>query len=344
MRLIRLVLFVPLAWLLAGCGEPVYRQQAYVFGTQVEISLYGEDAAKAQRVVAEILADFDQLHPMLHPWAPGTISRVNAQIEAGATRVSTSPGVMPVLSAAKRYAELSDGLFDPGIGNLVRLWGFHAETFEARLPEEAAIAKLVAAAPSLRDLDFEDYTVVSRNPAVRIDLGGIAKGYALDLAAERLRQKGVRNALINIGGNVLALGRHGDRPWVVGIQHPRRAGAMATVELQDGEAIGTSGDYQRYFELNGKRYCHILDPRTGRPVEGVQAVTVIARGLQAGLLSDVASKPLFVAGADGWQAMAQRLGVTEALFIDAAGQVQATVGMAQRLTWEGVAPPLTVVP
>ena len=100
-------------------------------------------------------------------------------------------------------------------------------------------------------------------PRVKLDLGGYAKGYALDRAAEILKSQGIHNALINIGGNVLALGTHGTRPWRVGIQHPRKPGPLATLELRDGEAIGTSGDYQRYFELDGKRYCHLIDPRTG---------------------------------------------------------------------------------
>jgi thiamine biosynthesis lipoprotein len=98
---------------------------------------------------------------------------------------------------------------------------------------------------------------------VALDFGGYLKGVALDRAADILRSQGVRNALINIGGNILALGYKEGRKWRVGIQHPRRAGALATVELNDGEAIGTSGDYQRYFELDGKRYPHLLDPRTG---------------------------------------------------------------------------------
>ena len=115
----------------------------------------------------------------------------------------------------------------------------------------------------------------STNPAVQLDLGGYAKGYALDVAAAILQAHGVKNALVNIGGNVIALGTHGDRPWRVGIQHPRKPGTLATLDLHDGEAIGTSGDYQRYFELDGKRYCHLIDPRTGHPAHGMQSVTVL---------------------------------------------------------------------
>ena len=93
-----------------------------------------------------------------------------------------------------------------------------------------------------------------------------------------MHKQGIRNALINIGGNILALGQHGDRPWRVGIQHPRKSGALATLDLHDGEAIGTSGDYQRYFMVGNVRYCHLIDPRSGYPVQGVQAVTILTRG------------------------------------------------------------------
>jgi thiamine biosynthesis lipoprotein len=146
-----------------------------------------------------------------------------------------------------------------------------------------------------------------------------------------LKKMGIHNALINIGGNVMALGAHGSRPWRVGIQHPRKPGPLATLELHDGEAIGTSGDYQRYFELGGKRYCHLIDPRSGQPAQGVQAVTVLTHGLRAGVLSDATSKPLFIAGAAGWLAAAQEMHLTEALLIDAAGTVHLTAAMQKRL-------------
>jgi thiamine biosynthesis lipoprotein len=166
---------------------------------------------------------------------------------------------------------------------------------------------------------------------VQLDLGGYAKGYALDRAAALLRQQGIHNALINIGGNVLALGQHGSRPWRVGIQHPRKPGPLATLELRDGEAIGTSGDYQRFFEFNGKRYCHLIDPRSGYPAQGVQAVTILTHGEHAGLLSDGASKPLFISGEAGWVAAANSMQLAEAMLIDADGVVHLTAALQKRL-------------
>ena len=132
-------------------------------------------------------------------------------------------------------------------------------------------------------------------------------------------------------GIALALGKHGARAWRVGIQHPRKPGPLATMELLDGEAIGTSGDYQRYFELNGKRYCHLIDPRNGYPAQGVQAVTILTQGEHAGLLSDGPSKPIFIAGTQGWRAAAQQMQVSEALLIDAEGVVHITAALQKRL-------------
>ena len=197
----------------------------------------------------------------------------------------------------------------------------------------------------MADLVIDGNRVSSRNPAVQLDLGGYAKGYALDRAATILRANGVANALINIGGNVMALGTKNGEAWRVGIQHPRQPGALATLALHDGEAIGTSGDYQRYFELNGLRYCHLLDPRSGAPAAHTQALTVlITPRPAAGTLSDMASKPLFIAGPE-WPELARRLGVNHALRIDSAGRLQASEALFQRLAFPGKpAPDVTRLP
>ena len=345
-RFSRGILALILLALLAGCGGQVHRQQSYVFGTLVEVTLYGEPEDKARRVADQVLRDFDAMHRAFHAWQPGDLERLNgilSQARHGTpAQAEVSPELAAMLKDVARLAELGEDLFNPAIGNLVRLWGFHSDTFEPRLPDTKAIENLVKAHPRLADLAISGTHVTGTNPAVRLDLGGYAKGYALDKAAAYLKSQGVKNALINIGGNILALGAKGRAPWRVGIQHPRKAGALATLELKDGEAIGTSGDYQRYFETEGKRFCHLIDPRTGWPADRTQAVTVIAQGEHAGTLSDVASKPLFIAGPEAWPRLAGRLGIGEVLFVAADGAVSATRTMAGRLTWEKPAPPVRV--
>jgi thiamine biosynthesis lipoprotein len=331
---VRAALLLLVALLLTACGkEPLYQEEGFVFGTRVEVSVYGEDETHARQAVATIMQEFQRLHELLHAWKPSALSRLNTAFASGKA-VAITPELEAMLRDAAQLSEQSGGLFNPAIGGLVKLWGFHADEYKSALPDAIQLAALVAAQPQMRQIsvlsNFDSKTA-SSNRAVQLDLGGYAKGYALDRAALLLKQQGIHNALINIGGNVLALGTHGSRAWRVGIQHPRKPGPLATLELREGEAIGTSGDYQRYFELDGKRYCHLIDPRSGQPVQGVQAVTVLTRGARAGVLSDAASKPLFIAGADAWLAGAQKMQLSEALLIDAAGTVHLTAAMQKRL-------------
>ena len=317
---------------LAACSKepPLYQEQGYVFGTLVDVTLYGESEPRARQAVNEVLQEFQRLHNLLHAWQPSELSELNAAFARGESK-AVSPELAAMLQDAAQLSQQSQGLFNPAIGGLVQLWGFHADEFKAALPDEKQIAALVQANPQMSDIVFDQDKVRSNNKAVRLDLGGYAKGYALDRAAEILRKQGIRNALVNIGGNVLALGQHGKRPWRVGIQHPRKPGALATLELRDGEAIGTSGDYQRYFMLGGKRYCHLIDPRNGHPVQDVQAAMVMTRGTRAGILSDATSKPLFIAGTGGWRAAALQMNLPEAMLVDGMGNIHLTAELQKRL-------------
>jgi len=332
------LLFAALGLLLTACGRqtPVV-QESYVFGTRVEVLVWGAPEAAAQAAAGEVLREFDRLHRTYHAWEPSELTALNDAIAAGKPH-EVSSELAGLIVTAQQLAAQGDYLFDPGIGRLVALWGFHTDDFKPVLPDTGALAKLIAARPSIADLRVKGQVVTSKNPAVALDFGGYLKGVALDRAAAIFKARGIGNALINIGGNVLALGRKGDQPWRVGIRHPRpeQAGGapLATLELHDGEAIGTSGDYQRFFELEGQRYCHLLDPRSGSPANGTQAVTVlIPAGADTGMLSDVLSKPLFIAGSD-WPALAKKLGATQVLRVDAAGKISATAAMKARLSFE----------
>jgi thiamine biosynthesis lipoprotein len=329
--MMRSAVLLLLGLLLSACGkEPFYQEQGYVFGTLVEVTVYGVEETRAKQGVADVMHEFQRLHDLLHAWKPSELSSLNIAIALG-KRQAVSTELAAMLQNAAQLSEQSEGLFNPAIGGLIQTWGFQADDFKAVLPDESQVALLVKAQPQMSDLVISANDIRSTNRKVILDLGGYAKGYALDQAATILKQHGISNALINIGGNVMALGSHGKRLWRVGIQHPRKPGALATLELQDGEAVGTSGDYQRYFEVDGKRYCHLIDPRNGQPVQGVQAVTIITRGARAGLLSDASSKPLFIAGVAGWRAAANKMKLDQALLIDADGVVHLTIAIQKRL-------------
>jgi len=323
--------FLVCAGLLAGCErERVFQREGYVFGTRVDVAIYTGDPGLADAAIADVLREFDRLHNAYHAWKPSDLSALNEALARGQSH-EASPELAAMLREAQFLSEIGDGLFDPAIGALIELWGFHTDTFESTRPDPAALAALKAVRPRMSEIVIEGERISSRNPAVRIDFGGYAKGYALDLAAVILLERGVQNALVNIGGNIMALGSKGGQPWRVGIQHPRQPGVMATMPLYDGEAIGTSGDYQRYFELDGVRYSHILDPRTFEPSRDTQAVTVLVTPRpRAGVLSDVASKPAYLAG-DDWREQTRRFGTEHALRVAADGRVEVTRALRARL-------------
>lgn len=331
-----------MAWLLAGCGPAApWRQESYVFGTRVELLIAGVPEAQARAAGNRVLQEFDRLHRTYHAWQPSELSALNEAIAAGRTQEVTLE-FAAYIREAQTVAAAGDHLFEPGIGRLIALWGFHTDDIQPRLPDPVAVKALLAQHPSIADLHVDGNRVSSRNRSVALDFGGYLKGVALDRAAALLKQDGVSNALINIGGNVMALGNRdgkaGGASWRVGIQHPRPqtvGGApLASLDLRDGEAIGTSGDYHRYFEVDGRRYCHLLDPRTGFPATETQAVTIlIAPGASAGMRSDALSKPIFIAGRD-WRAMAKKLDVEAVLRVGADGTANATAAMLARLKIE----------
>ncbi|HEX7646922.1 MAG TPA: FAD:protein FMN transferase [Noviherbaspirillum sp.] len=319
--------------LLSGCmrNNTVHHIRGHVFGTQVEVSIYGDSEDRAQELGAQVLKEFDRLHHKFHAWQPSQLTALNDAIARGEV-FQADEEMVDLLKSATVLSEQSGNLFNPAIGHLIRLWGFQSSDITEQGPSPAEIKRWVDANPRMADLVFDGTRISSRNKAVMIDLGGYAKGYALDRAAQILRAAHVKAALVNTGGNILAIGQPGDRPWKVGIRDPRGEGAIASVELHDNEAIGTSGDYQRYFMKDGKRHPHIIDPRTGQTIDLVASVTIIASGgKDAGLRSDGNSKPLFITGPQHWKEMAQRLGLNEVMLIDSNRNVEMTPAMEQRM-------------
>ena len=323
---------------LAACGDkkPVV-SETFVFGTRVEVQVAEAVAeSRVREAVAKVLAEFDRMHRTYHAWQASELTQLNDALAAG-QRLHVSREMAGLLLEAQKFSQASNGLFDPGIGRLIALWGFHADSYVAKLPDPVSIKAWVRAHPSIAQLKIDaDDTgawVRSSNHQVALDFGGSLKGTALDRAAAILREAGINNALINIGGNVMALGTRYGSPWRVAIQAPRYAGPLAVLELRDGEATGTSGDYQRYFEVDGQRYPHLLDPRTGYPTPGVQSVTIVVDGPNAGVRSDVLTKPLFIGGAQ-WLTMAQRLQLPSVLHVAEDGTVSATANLADRLKFQ----------
>ena len=342
---LNLLLSLAVALSLAACGRtPLQEQQAYVFGTRVEVLVVSEEPEQGRKAIAAVLREFDRLHRDYHAWQPSQLTTLNSAIFSGRPQ-EVSSELAEFVREAQSLSKQGDYLFDPGIGGLIKLWGFQSDEFKAELPGESDITDWLVSKPSIADIAIEGNTIRSRNRHVALDFGGYLKGVALDRATAILRTQGINNALINIGGNVMALGSKQGKPWRVGIQHPRQPGPLATVALADGEAIGTSGDYQRFFEVGNQRYAHLLDPRTGYPTDHTQAVTVlIPAGPRSGTLSDAASKPIFIAGPAGWRDMAGKMEIGLVLRVDRDNRIFVTEALRQRLEFIGKPPEINAVP
>jgi thiamine biosynthesis lipoprotein len=322
---------------LAACAQDVdehfHTERWFAMGTWVEIVAEVPDPKLRAELAVSIETMLRAFERDYYPWAEGELARLNRGLARGET-VRVAPELADLLRTAQRYCDQSSGAFEPAVGPLVELWGFHdAATTTGVPPDNAAIAAWLDRDVGIRNLAIgaDDSVTQARGVPATLDLGGIAKGTAVDRIIALLRAAGVANALVNAGGSVRVLGSRAGRPWRVGIQAPRSTGGLGFVELESGEAADTSGDYERFYESGGKRMHHILDPQTGYPVAHTVAVTVIA---DDDTLADAASTALFVAGPEKWRAMAQALGVTMILRVDASGTIEMTAPMRDRLQTE----------
>lgn len=322
------------ALVLSSCGEPepeVHEAQFFAFGTVVEIVLHGVDADTREKVLDELEADLEYQHRAWHAWEPGALGRVNELLPAGGW-FSAGPSILPMVREAAELSRMSGYRFNPAIGRLVGLWGFHGEPGdEPAPPEDEAIQELVAQEPTLDDIEIDNIRMRGHNPAVQIDFGGYAKGTAIDQAIAQLRRSGVEHAIVNMGGDLRAIGQRGERPWRIGIRHPTDEGVFASIELSGDEALVTSGTYERAFEYEGERFHHIIDPATGYPARGLESVTVLHDEAAA---ADAAATAMLVAGPEEWPEVARAMDMTHAMAINEEGVVWITPPMRQRITFE----------
>jgi len=326
-----------IAGLAGACApEPPFRARHFALGTLIEVTIDGLPQDQARAAAESVFEEMDSVTRTLHAWKPSTLGRINSRIATGEW-FTVAPSALPVLELAGRMYRASGGLFDPAVGALVGLWGFHGEELPVAPPPREKVAALLAAHARMSDLEIDGIRMRSHNPNVQLDLGGIAKGYAVDLGIARLRAAGVRNAIVNAGGDLRAIGDKHGAPWVIGIRHPRRDGLLATIEVRGDESVFTSGDYERFFDYQGRRYHHIIDPRTGFPADGAVSATVVHTN---GAEADAAATALFIAGRDGWLATTRALGMNLVMVVDTAGVVHMTPAMAARVH---MSDPATVV-
>lgn len=331
---------VALAGMMSACQQQPqeHHDNVLIFGTVVNITLYDVDAEVAEKSFRFMREDLQLMHKAWHPWEAGALGRVNTLL-AQTGEFSAGPSVIDLILIAKDLEIKSHHLFNPAIGKLVALWGFHSHKHPEILPSDKAIKNLVQQKPSLENITIKGVRVSNTNPAVQIDFGGIAKGYAIDRLLTYLKQQGIHNALINTGGDLKVIGTHGNRPWKIAIRDPRKSNEnqdaiVASLNLNDNEAAFTSGDYERYFKSKQNKdqhFHHIIDPRTGYPAKGTQSVTVLH---QDAAIADAAATALFIAGPSQWVEIAKSMDIKHVLLIDEEGKLHASSAMLQRIKLE----------
>lgn len=332
-RVSLLLLALAVALAVTGCADSVVvatplKREIYALGTIVTITAYGPEAERALDLAAN---EFRSVERTMSRFAPDSeVAEINRQ--AGSREVEVSPATLEVLGLALRYGDLSGGALDVTVTPLMEAWGFGGDEHEevARLPSEAELEEARALVDYRRVEVRADGKVFLPEAGMALDLGAVAKGYAVERAAATLREAGVRGALINAGGTVKGIGNRPDgRPWRVGLQDPLRPEeVMNIISLADGEAVVTSGDYQRFIEVDGRRYSHIIDPATGYPAERLASVTIVGGDA---FVADALSTAVFVMGfEDGARLLSAERG-TEMVAVTKDGQKLTTGGLGARL-------------
>jgi thiamine biosynthesis lipoprotein len=323
-RPLGLVLLVGL--LLSACRAQegrLFRSSTVLMNTVVSITVAAPSEAQAQEAIQAAFQEIRKAEKLLSFWdEESEISAINRS--AGRRPVKVSEETFRLVETAIRLCLQSDGGFDPTIGPLMRLWDFKRGV----RPSQEALKKALPLVDCRQVvLDSQARTVWLKHRGMSIDTGGIAKGYAADLAVKALRAWGIKAALVAVAGDIRAFGRKPDgSPWRIGIKAPRREGLLGVLQIQEG-AVSTSGDYERFFIQEGVRYHHLLKPWTGLPARGLQQLTVLA---PQGVLSDALATGLFVLGPERALRKLKELGL-EAVLVLQDGKIYITEGLRDKV-------------
>ena len=299
----------------------IRREQA-IMGTAIAVDLWADDAQAGEAACAAVMDEMHRIDRAMSPHKPASeLSRINR--EAAHRAVPLSIEMYQLIERALAFSRLSDGAFDISYAAVGHLYDYRRRV----RPDEATLAA-ARALVGWRQLmlDPRARTLRFAKVGMRIDLGGFAKGHAMDNAARLLRQRGVAHAMVSAGGDSRVIGDRRGRPWSVAIRDPRRAGEVVAVLPLEDVSISTSGDSERYFDEAGERHHHLIDPATGRSPCGVHSVTILASD---GLTSEAMSKIVFVLGAERGLALVETLPGIDAVVVDAAGTLHASSGLLQ---------------
>ncbi|NND67664.1 MAG: FAD:protein FMN transferase [Halioglobus sp.] len=290
------------------------REEREAMGTSITVELWTEDAAAGRAAMAAVFAEFNRLDLMMNPWNPSSeLSRINREAATGP--VTTTGEILEVVARAAHYSRLTGGAFDISFASVAQ----HYDYREGEQPSQQERASGRANIDYRAIVLDEDAGTISFGlPGLQIDLGGIAKGYAVDRGIALLSGAGIEAGVVSAGGDSRILGDRGDRPRTVGIRHPRKEGEFAVLIPLADTAISTSGDYERFFITDGVRHHHILDPTTGDSARKVQSASILA---PRAIDSDALSTAVFVLGVREGLALVNSLPGVDAIIIDGAGKL-----------------------
>lgn len=308
-------------------GSPqLFKRHRLLMGTLVEISVVERDEDEVAAAIDDAFAEMKRIEGLMSRWiAESEVSKINGLAAIRPTRVS--PEVLKVIRRAGEISKASGGYFDISIGGLLDLWGFEGDG--GRVPGKNEVDEaLCSVGYKGIHVDVTASSVELRRKGMRIDLGGIAKGYAVDRAFEVLASRGYGNLIVNAGGDMRVGGKKPKGPWIIGIQDPRdRSRMLATLDASD-VCVATSGDYERYFTVEGKRYHHLLDPFTGFPARGCRSVTILAKDA---LSADALATAVFVMGPKRGLDLIERMEEVEGLIISSDGEMIVSEGLKGKL-------------
>ena len=298
------------------------RHEGKAMGSSLEIEVYGPEQATCDRAVEEARAEIDRLDRMMTDWKPDS-PLMDVNRAAGVKPVAVPAELLFIVGRSLKVSELTGGAFDISFAGAGKLWNWRAP--DPLIPTaEAVKASLENVGWRGIVVDEKAGTLFLSRPGMRIGLGAIAPGYAGDLAMAKIRALGIKDACVNLSGDVLLIGRKDGKPWNVGVTHPRKKGENLMVLPVSNAAVSTSGDYERYFEKGGKRYCHIIDPRTGYPADGCQSVTIVAPNLA---FADGLATGVFVLGPEKGMALVESLEGVHAVIVAADGTLRMSKGL-----------------
>jgi thiamine biosynthesis lipoprotein len=293
----------------------------------IEISLIGDDEEQANKAAFQAFQEIRRIEHLMSPWIESSdVTLINRS--AGDDGVKASPEIVEVIKRAQEISKLSGGGFDITVGPLVQLW---RKAREKGIPPDTKEVKKVQSLVDYRDLIISGSgKVFLKKKEMATDLGGIAKGYAVDRAFELLKGLGYKNLVVNSGGDLRVGGSKPDGPWSIGIQHSRDPERiMARISLSD-TAVATSGDYEKFFIHQGKRYHHILNPKNGFPAEGCQSVTILYKDC---MMADALATAVFVLCPGKGYSLCDRLEGVDFLIVDKEGNITLSPGLKGRISF-----------